>query len=209
LYIAGSGYKSIYIPDKDKTCRKEKFYNPVKQNAGHIKALKKLLEVNIPMWSIIVFSDRCTLKNIELTSNDVVVINRYNIEKEIALIHSRNSIDALTENEIVELYKKLYPYTQVSKTVKEQHVRHIREYKDETQHCFQNVKAFEMKTQKNDTLKCPQCNGRLILKTATKGINKGNQFYGCSNYPKCGYIENLTKNSNPKKIKNEIDEFFG
>jgi ssDNA-binding Zn-finger/Zn-ribbon topoisomerase 1 len=38
-------------------------------------------------------------------------------------------------------------------------------------------------------LKCPKCNGELILRTAKRGENKGNSFYGCSNYPKCKYIQ--------------------
>ena len=38
-------------------------------------------------------------------------------------------------------------------------------------------------------LKCPKCNGELVLRTAKRGENKGNSFYGCSNYPKCKYIQ--------------------
>lgn len=36
---------------------------------------------------------------------------------------------------------------------------------------------------------CPKCNkGHMVLRTATKGNNKGNIFYGCSNYPRCKNI---------------------
>jgi hypothetical protein len=35
---------------------------------------------------------------------------------------------------------------------------------------------------------CPKCERPLELKTATKGFNRGNQFWGCSNYPRCRYI---------------------
>jgi hypothetical protein len=38
---------------------------------------------------------------------------------------------------------------------------------------------------------CPRCGNKLVLRTAKRGENVGNQFYGCSNYPKCRYIENL------------------
>lgn len=34
---------------------------------------------------------------------------------------------------------------------------------------------------------CPLCGGKLVLRTARKGANAGNQFYGCSNFPKCRY----------------------
>ena len=33
---------------------------------------------------------------------------------------------------------------------------------------------------------CPSCNkGHMVKRTATRGQNKGNIFYGCSNYPRC------------------------
>ena len=38
---------------------------------------------------------------------------------------------------------------------------------------------------------CPFCGGKLVLRTARKGARTGKQFYGCSNYPKCGYIRNV------------------
>ncbi|MBR2341527.1 MAG: NERD domain-containing protein [Clostridia bacterium] len=76
------------LSGRDRTCCKEKFYNPVRQNRAHIEALKKFLQVNVPMWSIIVFSERCTLKSIEITSNDVAVINRDKLGREVASIYN-------------------------------------------------------------------------------------------------------------------------
>lgn len=37
------------------------FYNPLKQNATYTKYLDKAVALNIPIYSIIVFSDRCSL----------------------------------------------------------------------------------------------------------------------------------------------------
>lgn len=36
---------------------------------------------------------------------------------------------------------------------------------------------------------CPRCGGKLVLRTAKKGSNSGNQFLGCSSFPKCRYIQ--------------------
>ena len=58
---------------------KEHFYNPIMQNRSHIKYLKAFLGEQVPMRSIIVFSDRCTLKSVQIRSNDISVINRYNV----------------------------------------------------------------------------------------------------------------------------------
>ena len=37
---------------------------------------------------------------------------------------------------------------------------------------------------------CPQCGGALVKRVARKGTYAGNEFWGCSNYPKCNYILN-------------------
>ncbi|MGO9246347.1 MAG: restriction endonuclease, partial [Verrucomicrobiia bacterium] len=41
----------------------------------------------------------------------------------------------------------------------------------------------------DDTRKfCPKCESELVIRTAEKGFNRGSQFWGCSNYPRCRYI---------------------
>lgn len=32
---------------------------------------------------------------------------------------------------------------------------------------------------------CPKCSTPMVLRTAKRGTTKGDQFYGCANYPKC------------------------
>ena len=49
----------------------------------------------------------------------------------------------------------------------------------------------ESEASDSDELTCPKCGGKLVLRTAKKGMNAGNQFYGCSSYPKCNYIRNI------------------
>ncbi|MFH1535055.1 MAG: RecQ family ATP-dependent DNA helicase [Patescibacteria group bacterium] len=34
-------------------------------------------------------------------------------------------------------------------------------------------------------IKCPKCDADMVLRTARRGRNAGNQFWGCSNYPRC------------------------
>ena len=38
---------------------------------------------------------------------------------------------------------------------------------------------------------CPSCSGHLVMRTARKGPNAGQGFWGCSNYPKCRHTEPL------------------
>lgn len=36
---------------------------------------------------------------------------------------------------------------------------------------------------------CPKCSSKMVKRTARKGKNAGNAFWGCSTYPKCRHIE--------------------
>ena len=38
---------------------------------------------------------------------------------------------------------------------------------------------------------CPKCGSKLVLRVAKKGENAGNQFYGCSAFPKCRYTRDI------------------
>lgn len=52
------------------------------------------------------------------------------------------------------------------------------------------------------TVLCPQCKkGHMVKRIASKGKNKGNIFYGCSNYPKCKTILSLEEYEKLKESK--------
>jgi len=93
---------------------KKRFYNPIMQNKSHIKCLKNLVGQNIPMFSVIVFSDRCTLKDITIKNDAIRVINQHNLKAFITRICNNIQQNLLTEMEINDIYNTLYPYTQVS-----------------------------------------------------------------------------------------------
>ncbi len=218
---------------------KEHFYNPIMQNRSHIKHLKSLLGEQFPMRSIIVFSDRCTLKSVQIKSNDISVINRYNVAPVVSAICNQTPTDILSESNITELYNKLYPLTQIDEIAKAQHIANIHnnlngqpvreaipeytppvvttlqtEVTNDTTAMHTEVNPLDAETVaenaqppltelteqipievepiKKQIPKCPRCNGNLVSRTATRGANAGDQFYGCSNYPKCKYVQNIT-----------------
>ena len=200
---------------------KEHFYNPVMQNRSHINHLRVFLNTQVPLYSVIVFSDRCTLKNIQLKSNDVFVINRCDVAPVVSLIYNQTPSDMLSVNSIAAIYSKLYPCTQIDESTKVQHIANIYDKLNSTpvpqihptspiaptnempeQGPTTKTNADDVKITGSQPLdidipavpviKCPRCNGTLILRTAIRGANAGNKFYGCSNYPKCKYIQNTT-----------------
>ncbi|ENM3807457.1 TPA: restriction endonuclease [Vibrio cholerae] len=51
--------------------------------------------------------------------------------------------------------------------------------------------AVEVTPPKSATPLCPSCHAPLVMRTAKRGQSKGNQFYGCSSYPRCRYTKNV------------------
>ncbi len=226
------------LPTGKGKSRKERFFNPVKQNATHIKWLKNIIHTPIPIFSIIVFSKRCTLKNVTISSPDVTVIQRPQIRKTVKRMAAQTS-HTLTSEEIKYIYKTLYPYTQVNAATKLQHIDDIMHTKQDSRQTASqkqatpnaqsgtdisnvpHVKAvdkdesrgkaaaqdmphskatsqeertdFAKERQKHNDLQiCPKCGAELVLRTAAKGAHMGEQFYGCSRFPKCRYRKSVS-----------------
>jgi hypothetical protein len=169
-------YWTQTLPSRRKN--KSYFLNPIIQNKLHIKWLTNLVGGGVPVHSIIVFSERCELKQIELSSTNIHVVKRSMLGPTVRAIDSR-TVNLLSMAQVNDLYAKLYPYTQVSESVKSQHIHNV-------QH--------NQSTQGNGTynaLRCPMCGSSLVLRQAKKGSYAGKQFYGCSNFPRCRYIRNI------------------
>lgn len=150
------------------------FFNPIYQNQLHIKVLKNVLKdyQDIPFYSYIVFGDACEFKHVELTTANNFLLHCSSLIDNI-LLNINNKSNKLTDHQIDNLYERLYQFTQISNKEKMEHIENIRLKKM----VFNN---------KNNRI-CPLCGGYLILRTATKGKNKGRKFLGCSNFPSCLY----------------------
>lgn len=225
------------LPSGRGEVHKEHFYNPVLQNRSHIKHLQTLLGEQLPMYSIVIFSDRCELKNVQVKSQDVHVIHRCDVASVVSTIFCKTPTDILSKEAILDLYNRLYPYTQVDTNTKELHIASIHaalnpypieQPASQTAPCQVHTELPISKTSlsedntsimgdvtegkvahvdsktpdpipsipevnESQTRRCPRCNGELVLRTATKGVYAGNQFYGCSNYPKCKYIQKINQ----------------
>ena len=99
---------------------KNKFYNPIWQNRGHIKALDSYLggSYSRRFFSYIVFSERCTLKNINLRSRNVYVVKRNELYTELM---SHQYIPCLTMEEVDNIYETLSKYANVEEEIKQRH----------------------------------------------------------------------------------------
>ena len=106
---------------------KEKFQNPIRQNATHIKYLKRIVGETVPMWSVIVFGDDCTFKDMTV-STDVrfKVTYLHKLKSVVSRIIKNPETDAFSQQTIERMYSLLYPYTQVSDEIKREHIESIR-----------------------------------------------------------------------------------
>lgn len=243
---------------------KEKFFNPIIQNRNHIKHLKKLIGERFSVFSIVAFSDKCTVKNLQMSKHDTVVTKFSYLGDAAFYVGGNVSGCGLSEGEIIEVYEKLYPYSQVDSDVKSRHIENIENIEKRTNRTTysgvgnifntqdtmpcesqcdvdesESPQTVDAKPCENDvvteldiekdtssdvsqgnlsenddstvaekeenamkvenpvtndpnSLKCPICGGALVLKKAMRGANAGRMFYGCSNYPKCRYIRNIS-----------------
>ena len=146
---------------------KEVLRNPIKQNNGHIKALKDVIpalrykKIN----SIILFTKRSNLKvNTETT---VIYYNKVN------KVIKRSRKKEFTKEEVDYIYKKL---NELNIDCFKQRVVHVKNVK-------RNIKEAEKKLRKN---KCPRCGGKLKKKKGKYG-----KFKRCKNYPECTFRTNI------------------
>lgn len=144
--------------------RKEKLFNPIWQNKGHIKALQGLLSdyPNIPFHSIVVFHDRAKLK-IDVTSKVVYT-------SELLFTIQMFNQAQLTPDEVKSIYQAILSHNTTDKKARKKHVHQIQ----------QNLKSNTLKVVE---LICPRCEGQLVERKGKYGT-----FLGCSNYPKCRYV---------------------
>ena len=146
--------------------RTRPFYNPVRQNRTHIKALSQYLDIPSRFFrSCIVFSDECELRKVPETSALTVITQTSELEERLQ--HSISALpSAFRPEEIRDISERLLPLTDADSSVKEKHIERIRD-------------ALESDI-------CPFCGAELALRRG-----KYSEFWGCSNYPQCKFKRNV------------------
>lgn len=140
------------------------FINPIHQNYGHIKALEKILSSigNVPLISLVAFSDNCTLK-VQIEKNHVVYWSKI-----ISTIKQYKNM-CMSENQLTHMVHLIKQSNIDSQAIRKKHVQEIRQKGDKRNHLIK--KGL-----------CPRCGGQLVKRKGKYG-----PFLGCSHYPKCRY----------------------
>ncbi|AWL11578.1 uncharacterized protein HMF8227_01092 [Saliniradius amylolyticus] len=145
-----------------------KFQNPLHQNYKHIKALESLLDAPPDViHSVVVFTGDSTFKS-SMPAN-VTSGGGY-----ISYIKSFSQ-RVMTEAEVAQVVSQIHSGRLAANWhTHRQHVRQLRTQPDA------RVER-----------KCPRCGNKMVQRTAKRGPNAGNPFWGCSTYPKCRAVENI------------------
>ncbi|MGD6833057.1 NERD domain-containing protein [Sutcliffiella halmapala] len=148
--------------------RKDKFYNPIWQNKGHIKALQELLgeRDSQKFLSIISFTERANLKKIDARSVTVRILYSSQV---------LNEIEAMKEEKLTKAEVFRYSQLLVGKQLmgKEKRVEHVESVKS-------RIDESNARVSKNI---CPKCGSALKERNGKYG-----RFLGCSGYPSCRFI---------------------
>lgn len=172
--------------------KRSRFYNPVMQNNTHLIALQHYLNIDVPVHSIIVFSDAVTFKFKE-PFHTAHVIQTKHIKRTIEQ-YKTQEISAEQLSRISQLLNGLIPKTKQQKSeIKKQHMEHVKEIVNSKKKKVNAVKIESIPTERvvvepassTSTDTCPRCGGNLVLRNGKHG-----SFYGCQGFPKCRYTSN-------------------
>lgn len=118
--------RSQYWTQSLKGGKKNRFFNPILQNEGHIKHLKEWLGDSYTgaYFSVIVFSKRCELKKVKVLSKEILVVRRPFLKHHISnAIAQREKI--LSIDKIDQLNTQLRVHAEVSDEVRKLHVEQV------------------------------------------------------------------------------------
>ena len=170
--VYGSGNAEFwkqYLPDwgykRYGTTQEHQLRNPLWQNAGHIKSLRRLVFDNdIPIHGIVVFPYETDL----YVTADQPVLKMWQVVPYIKQYRDK----VLSADQLGFYRRRLLEVISTTESDRQQHLNNVNRNKERRDAAVASGK-------------CPRCGGSLVLRTGKYG-----QFYGCSNYPRCNYILN-------------------
>ncbi len=140
------------------------FQNPTHQTFRQKKVLSEYLNINESKIQIVIyFVGDCKFKT-NLPTN---VINS-GLSRYIMQFDNR----ILSSDEINHSVIKLQKHIAESSLTTKDHIQSLRE-------------------RHSSTTVCPKCGANLVKRTTKNGPNAGSIFFGCDNYPRCRFTQNL------------------
>lgn len=172
--VYGSGnseYWKQYLPDSGYkrygSTQEHQLRNPIWQNAGHIKSLRRLVFGNdVPVYGIVVFPIETDL----YVNCEQPVLHMWDVVPFI----KQYCNEVLSTEQMGYYRRRLFEVISTSESDRKTHLENV----------YRNQERRDAAVASG---RCPLCGGSLVLRNGRYG-----SFYGCSNYPKCTYKLNVS-----------------
>lgn len=185
---------------------REGIYSPVTQNERHLNIINQIRQEDKgAVWSALL---RSTFNNyyksyIVLANPKTLVYDRFappeirnqviradQLIYDIKWMNSNAKVISTSKKDMLEIgHRFLSMNKEDRKDYLEKYENLISDIQNASEQSNKNSEEKNEKPEETKKLLCPRCGSELVLRTAKKGNNIGNQFYGCSSFPKCRYIQ--------------------
>lgn len=158
--------------------QKHRFQNPLHQNHGHVRALSELLDIPLDkIHGVVCFMGDATFKT--AIPEGVFLAGRYvnHIESFQTPVFSPEEVAGMLETIESGRLRRGFKTNRL----------HVQQLK--ARHATYQAPAWALPESSAET--CPKCGAEMVLRTAKRGASAGNQFWGCSGYPKCRTIKSI------------------
>lgn len=164
--------------------QKHQFQNPLRQNYAHVCALAELLDLpKEKIHGVVCFMGDAKFK--KGIPEGVFLEGRF-------INHIKSfQTPILSESEVSDLIRRIESgRLERGFKTNRAHVHSLKaRHKTPSPSSSQNNLVGHDFVPNPSTEKiCPKCGAAMVLRTAKRGANAGNQFWGCSNYPSCRSI---------------------
>lgn len=145
-----------------------KFQNPLRQNYKHIKALEAILGISYEhLHSVVTFVGSSSFKT-EVPAN---------VTQGTGFIRYIKSFQ-----------QPVFSEAEVSVMLHALHTgRRAPTFATHREH----VQSLKRRDEPTAERRCPKCGNALVIRTRRTGANVGQQFWGCSTFPKCRTVQNF------------------
>jgi hypothetical protein len=176
--------------------KKEGLYSPITQNRRHLELIKQIrsnIRSNVISKALFerFFYDK--YRSLVVLSNPKTILNSKYAKKEVkeqviradqlveyirradsdpkAVASSEKDMESLAQFFLSCHKQPKVDYTEKFRTLIEESASESTPSQSTTQSTTQTI--------------CPKCGATMVLRKASKGTNIGNEFWGCSSFPKC------------------------
>ena len=180
---------------------KEGIYSPVTQNERHKELIKVIGGKNKNILSRTIFEKNFDndFHTVVVLANPKTVLNDRYAKKEIKeKVIRADQLVSYIKNKDASKKEDIYSEKDMERSAeflmnqnKSNPVDYVAKYREMFKEQERASDESLVDTIPEEVPVCPKCGAPMVLRTATKGDNKGGQFYGCSQFPKCRGIRQI------------------